>query len=69
MLSEHIERGSGIDFCMSIQGKYPEMIKIIMADCVNREIVEAKQKRIIHGYVTKPVSATAILEAIRAIEA
>lgn len=69
VLSEHIERGSGIDFCMSIQGKYPEMIKIIMADCVNREIAEAKQKRIIHGYVTKPVSATAILEAIRTIEA
>lgn len=68
VLNERIDHGSGIDFCMSIQGKYPEMIKIIMAGCVSREIMEAKQKNIIHGYVTKPVSVTAILEVIRSIE-
>lgn len=68
VLNERIEHGSGVDFCMSIQGKYPEMIKIIMADCVSREIVEAKQKNIIDAYVAKPVSATAILEAIRNLE-
>lgn len=65
VINEHIDHGSGVNFCMSIQGKYPDMIKIIMADCITREIVEAKQKNIIDGYVAKPVSDTAILEAVR----
>lgn len=65
VVNERIGHGSGVNFCMSIQGKYADVIKIIMADCFTREIVEAKQKNIIDGYVAKPVSDTAILEAIR----
>lgn len=65
VVNERIEHGSGVNFCMSIYGKYPEMIKIIMADCFTREIVEAKQQNIIDGYVAKPVSDTTILEAVR----
>ena len=65
VVNEHIDHGSGVNFCMSLQGKYPDMIKIIMADCFTREIVEAKQQNIIDGYVAKPVSDTAILEAVR----
>lgn len=65
VIDESMEDGSGIDFCMAVQGKYPEMCKIIMADCFTEEIVEAKQKRIIDWYLAKPVSDTTILEAVR----
>lgn len=65
VIDESLEDGSGVEFCMAMQGKYPEMLKIVMADYVTREIAEAKQKRVIDGYVEKPVSDTTILEAIR----
>lgn len=56
---------SAVDFCMSVQGKYPDMIMIIMADQVTRELVEAKQRGIIDGYIDKPVSISSILKAIK----
>ena len=65
VIDESLEDGSGVDFCMAMQGQYPDMIKIVMADYITREIAEAKQKGIIDGYVEKPVSDTTILEAIR----
>lgn len=65
VLDESMEGGSGVDFCMAIQGKYPGMIKLIMADSFTQEIVEAEQKKIIDGYLAKPVSDTTILEAVR----
>lgn len=68
VIDASIENGSGVDFCMSVQGKYPDMLKLVMVDCFTKEIVEAKQKKVIDGYVTKPVSDTAILEAIRGCE-
>ncbi|MCM1221423.1 MAG: ATP-binding protein [Lachnospiraceae bacterium] len=60
-----IEGGSGVDFCMSVQGRYPDMLKFVMVDCFTKDIVEAKQKKVIDGYLLKPVSDTAILEIIR----
>lgn len=60
-----MEDGSGIDFCMAMQGKYPGVRKFIMTDYVTRNIVEAKQKKIVDGYLIKPVSDTTILEAVR----
>lgn len=65
VIDASIEDGSGVDFCMSVQGKYPDMLKLVMVDYFTKEIVEAKQKKVIDGYLTKPVSDTAILEAIR----
>lgn len=65
LLDESMTDGSGIDLCMAIQGKYPEMIKIIMADYFTKDIVEAEQKKVIDGYLAKPVSETAVLEAVR----
>lgn len=64
-IDESLEDGSGIDFCMVIGQRYPGMLRILMADFVTREIVEAKQKKLIHGYVEKPVSDASLLEAIR----
>lgn len=65
VIDESVEGGSGVEFCMAMQGKYPDMMKIVMVDHVTREIAEAKQKKMIDGYVEKPVSDTTILEAIR----
>ena len=65
VIDETIQDNNGIDFCMSIKGKYPEMIKLVMADCVTRETAEAKQRGIIDDYVEKPVSETVILSAVR----
>lgn len=65
VIDESIEGGNGVEFCMALQAKYPDMMKIVMADHVTREIAEAKQKKIIDGYVEKPVSDTVILEAVR----
>lgn len=65
VIDASIEDGSGVDFCMSVQGKYPDMLKLVMVDYFTKDIVEAKQKKVIDGYLTKPVSDTAILEVIR----
>lgn len=62
---QEIEGRSAVDFCMSVQGKYPDMIMIVMADQVTRELVEAKQRGIIDGYIDKPVSISSILKAIK----
>ncbi|MGN0707894.1 MAG: ATP-binding protein [Faecalibacterium sp.] len=60
-----LEDGDGIEFCMSIQGLYPDMLKILMVDSVTREVVEARRRGVIAGYVIKPVSDTTLLAAIR----
>ena len=65
VVDETMEDCSGVDFCMSLAGRYPDMLKLIIIDGVSREVVEARQKGIIDGYIEKPVSDTAILEAIR----
>ena len=65
VVDETMEDCSGVDFCMSLAGRYPDMLKLIIIDGVSREVAEARQKGITDGYVEKPVSDTAILEAIR----
>ena len=65
VVDETMEDCSGVDFCMSLAGRYPDMLKLIIIDGVSREVAEARQKGIIDGYAEKPVSDNAILEAIR----
>lgn len=62
---QYMEGGSAVDFYMSIQGQYPGLIKIVMADKVDKELAEARQRGIIDGYIDKPVSDTSILKALR----
>ena len=64
-IDESMDDVSGIDFCMLVQGQYPDLKKILMVSQVTREIAEAKSRNIIDGYVEKPVSATTLLEAVR----
>ena len=67
-IDETLEDGSGVEFCMSISGKYPQMKKIVMAAHITRELAEAKQHGIIEGYVEKPVSEVTLLDAVRQCE-
>ncbi len=60
---------SAVDFCMSIQGQNPGLIRIVMTEQVTKEILEAKQRKMIDEYIDKPVSDSAILKAIRAVKA
>lgn len=64
-IDERLADGSGVEFCMAAAGKYPGMLKIIMADYMTRELAEAKKRGIIDNCVEKPVSDTVLLEAIR----
>lgn len=64
LIDERLEDGSGIDCCMALQGRYPELIRILMVDRVTREVVEAKQRGIVNTYIEKPVSDQRILEAV-----
>ena len=65
-IDESLTGGSGVEFCMSIKGKYPALTRIIMTSAPTREIVDARSHRIIDGYIVKPVSAATLLEEIRA---
>lgn len=65
-IDESVTEGSGVDFCMSIQGKFPSLTRIIMASALTRELIDAKSHGVIDGYILKPVSASTLLEEIRA---
>ena len=65
-IDESVTEGSGIDFCMSIRGQFPGLTRIIMASSLNRELIDAKNHGVIDGYILKPVSASTLLEEIRA---
>lgn len=63
---QDISGRSAVDFCMSIQGRYPKLAKIVVTDRVTREVIEAKQHRTIDGHIEKPVSIALILESLKA---
>ena len=43
VIEENMEGRNGVDFCMSIAGKYPKMLKLVSIDSISREILEAKK--------------------------
>ena len=65
-IDESLTEGSGVDFCMSIRGKFPSLTRIIMTSATSRELIDAKSHGVIDGYILKPVSASTLLEEIRA---
>ena len=68
LIDESVTEGSGVDFCMSIQGKFPNLTRIIMASGLSRELIDAKSHGVVDGYILKPVSASTLLEEIRACQ-
>ena len=65
LIDESLRDCNGIDFCMSIQGLYPRLIKIALADYPTHTLLEAKQRGIIDGYLLKPFSDTDAIAEIR----
>ena len=65
-IDESLTGGSGVELCMSIQGKYPALTRIVMTSIPTREIVDARRHGVIDGYILKPVSAATLLEEVRA---
>lgn len=65
-IDESVTKGSGVDFCISIQGRFPGMTRIVMASALTRELIDAKSHGVMDGYILKPVAASTLLEEIRA---
>lgn len=61
VVDQEVEGQSALDFCMAIQGQEPDLIKIVMADHVTKELIEARERGIIQAYLDKPVSVVEIL--------
>ena len=61
VVDQEVEGQSALDFCMAIQGQEPDLIKIVMADHVTKELIEARERGIIQAYLDKPVSVMEIL--------
>ena len=62
-VESHSSGIQGIEFCMSIHGMYGKMVRLLLTDKVTKEILEARQREIIDGYVESPPSVVTILEA------
>ncbi|MCR5294335.1 MAG: response regulator [Lachnospiraceae bacterium] len=65
LIDETFGRESGISCCLALSGKYPDLVRILMADTVTREVVEAKQRGVIDDYIEKPVSDRDILLTVQ----
>lgn len=63
-IEQFIEGNSAVDFCMSVKNRYSGILRLIMADQVDRELAEAKEKNIIDNYMIKPVSDLDILKEL-----
>lgn len=59
-----LEEERALDFCLSFQGKYPRLMKLLLVERPTREVLEAKNRGLIQGWLEKPVSAQAILEEV-----
>ena len=44
VVDETMEDCSGVDFCMSLAGRYPDMLKLIIIDGVSREVQRPGRK-------------------------
>ncbi len=64
-IEQFIEGNSAVDFCMSVKNRYNGMLRLIMADQIDRELAEAKEKNLIDNYMIKPVSDLDILKEIK----
>jgi|GEM_PF-87059 len=61
LIDESVGNYSGIEIFMSELTDYKDTLKLIMADTIDREIVEARKRGLINGYMEKPVSDVEII--------
>jgi len=62
LIDENVGEYSGIDIFMSELSNTRDSLKIIMADTITRDIVEAKKRGLINGYMEKPVSEVELIK-------
>ncbi|MBP3239067.1 MAG: response regulator [Oribacterium sp.] len=62
LIDENVGEYSGIDIFMSELSNTKDSLKIIMADTITRDIVEAKKRGLINGYMEKPVSEVELIK-------
>lgn len=65
VMEQELNGKSSLGFFSSVRKNHPELICILMADRITREIAEAKQKGTLDAYVEKPASFPAILKEVR----
>lgn len=62
-----LESDSGLEFCMSFQGRYPGLVKILLVDRSTLEVLDAQRRGFVQACLEKPVSAQSIVEAVQRI--
>jgi two-component system cell cycle sensor histidine kinase/response regulator CckA len=55
---------NGIQLAMNIKQKYPEMPIVIITGMLRKEIIEAKESKVIEEYMVKPIAIDTISEVI-----
>lgn len=65
LVDEQIHDLSGVNICMSLAGANPQMIRIVMTELPDKDILDAARKKIIDDYVIKPVSDVTVMETVR----
>ncbi len=65
VMEQELNGKSSLGFFASVRKNHPELICILMADRITREIAEAKQKGVLDAYVEKPASFPVILKEVR----
>lgn len=64
IMDYYISGVNAIDFFMTTQLHYPDLLRILVADSPRREILEAAQRGIIDAWLEKPLSVPAILDTL-----
>ncbi|MCP1102379.1 signal transduction histidine kinase/CheY-like chemotaxis protein [Aequitasia blattaphilus] len=65
ILDQSISGQSAIPVAMSLKARFPNLIRLVAVDVVDREILEAKKREIIDDYLEKPLSDIEILRKAR----
>lgn len=60
-------RQRGLHFSMAIHNEFPEVVKILLVDHVDKEILDAKEQGLIQDFIKKPLTSTKLFEKLRNI--
>lgn len=55
----------GLHFAMAVHKQYPNVVKILLVDHVDKEIIEAKERGLIQDFVKKPLTTEKLLNKLR----
>lgn len=55
----------GLHFALAIQGEFSQVQKILLADTIERDMIEAKEQGFLTAYTKKPLTVDKLLDLIR----